>query len=154
MGWKQFTRNRLSASIVAIDDIKRVEIVKGPGSALWGANATLGVINVITKSGEDIRGSEIVIGGGSYHTWFEHVAVGKVLKNDINLFVSANRYKNNTSSARRLKEYSEILGYDVYADNQREEDYTFYTKLAYRNFAFSGYASRFDVYWPLSTWAL
>lgn len=41
-----------------IRSIQRIEIVKGPGSALWGTNAVLAVINLITRSGSDIEGSK------------------------------------------------------------------------------------------------
>lgn len=36
--------------------IKRVEVVTGPGSVLWGSNSLLGIINVITKDAEDVEG--------------------------------------------------------------------------------------------------
>jgi outer membrane receptor for ferrienterochelin and colicin len=41
-----------------VDQIKRVEIIRGPGSAIYGGNAELGVINIITKKGADIQGVE------------------------------------------------------------------------------------------------
>lgn len=40
-----------------MDMVDRVEIVKGPSSTLWGSNASLGVINIITKSGEQVNGT-------------------------------------------------------------------------------------------------
>jgi len=39
--------------------VERIEIVKGPGSTLWGSDATLGIINVITKAGSDIAGVKV-----------------------------------------------------------------------------------------------
>ncbi len=39
-----------------MDDIDRIEIIKGPGAALWGANAVNGIINVISKSAQDTQG--------------------------------------------------------------------------------------------------
>src|SRR5262249_16385776 len=40
----------------AIQDIDRIEIVRGPGASLWGANAVNGVINIITKRASDTQG--------------------------------------------------------------------------------------------------
>jgi len=44
---------------IPVDQIKRIEIIRGPGSAIYGGIAELGVINIITKSGKDISGAEI-----------------------------------------------------------------------------------------------
>ena len=48
--------------------VKRVEIIRGPGSALFGANAFLAVINLVTATAEDLEGVEVSAGGGSYAT--------------------------------------------------------------------------------------
>jgi iron complex outermembrane recepter protein len=47
---------------VPLTDIDRIEVISGPGSTLWGANAVNGVINVITKRPQDTQG--LVVGGG------------------------------------------------------------------------------------------
>ncbi len=44
-----------------VANIKQVEIIRGPGSALYGANAFIAVINIITESGEEIDGAEFQI---------------------------------------------------------------------------------------------
>lgn len=41
---------------VPLDDIDRIEVIRGPGATLWGANAVNGVINIITKSAKDTQG--------------------------------------------------------------------------------------------------
>jgi outer membrane receptor for ferrienterochelin and colicin len=45
----------------SVDQIKRIEIIRGPGSSIYGGAAELGVINIITKSGEDISGVEAAV---------------------------------------------------------------------------------------------
>jgi iron complex outermembrane receptor protein len=45
-----------------LEDIERIEVIRGPGGSLWGANAVNGVINIITKRSEDTQGG-IVTGG-------------------------------------------------------------------------------------------
>lgn len=48
-----------------LEDIDRIEIVRGPGGALWGANAVNGVINIITKNTRDTQGTTVALIGGS-----------------------------------------------------------------------------------------
>jgi iron complex outermembrane receptor protein len=50
---------------VVLEDVERIEVVRGPGAALWGANAVNGVINVVTKSAHDTQGVMLVGGAGS-----------------------------------------------------------------------------------------
>ena len=50
---------------VVLEDIDRVEVVRGPGATLWGANAVNGVISIITKSARDTQGLLISGGGGT-----------------------------------------------------------------------------------------
>jgi iron complex outermembrane recepter protein len=50
---------------VVIADVDRIEVIRGPGATLWGANAVNGVINVITKSSADTQGGLVSAGGGS-----------------------------------------------------------------------------------------
>jgi len=47
-----------------LDDIKRIEVIRGPASAIWGANALTGVVNVITKSPREYPGTSVTLGGG------------------------------------------------------------------------------------------
>jgi len=50
---------------VPLDDVDRVEVIRGPGSTVWGANAVNGVINIVTKSAADTQGGLVSAGGGT-----------------------------------------------------------------------------------------
>ncbi len=50
-----------------LQNISRIEIIRGAGSAIYGGLAALGVINIITKKGQEINGSFLNIGGGVSH---------------------------------------------------------------------------------------
>ncbi|MFM7272615.1 MAG: TonB-dependent receptor plug domain-containing protein, partial [Gammaproteobacteria bacterium] len=67
--------DRGGRSSFPVRDIARVEVIRGPGSAVYGADALAGVINVITKSGSEIGGTEAGIRGASFDTtegWLLH----------------------------------------------------------------------------------
>ena len=53
---------------VNLNEIKQVEVIRGPASAVWGANAVNGVVNVITKSPREMQGTSAVIGFGTFDT--------------------------------------------------------------------------------------
>src|ERR1700730_5651780 len=50
---------------VPLEDIDRIEVIRGAGATLWGANAVNGVINITTKKAADTQGGLITAGGGS-----------------------------------------------------------------------------------------
>ncbi len=62
-----------------LEDIDRIEVISGPGGALWGANAVNGVINIITKSAADTQGLYAEAGGGSQPQDFAGVRYGGAL---------------------------------------------------------------------------
>jgi len=81
---------------VDIDLIERIEFIPGPGGAVYGQNALFGVVNVVTRSGAGVDGTELA---GSYQipqsarqgraTW------GKTLDNGLDVLVSATAYKSD-----------------------------------------------------------
>jgi len=62
-----------------VDNIKRIEIIRGPASALYGGNAFLGLINIITKDPNDIDGIELSHRMGSFDTKQYNLQYGKVI---------------------------------------------------------------------------
>jgi len=58
-----------------VDLIERVEVIRGPGSSLYGANAVFGVVNIVTRRGRDL-GTEVSAEGGSFGTGKGRVSYG------------------------------------------------------------------------------
>jgi iron complex outermembrane receptor protein len=128
---------------VDVDLIERVEVIRGPGSSLYGSNAFFAVINVITRRGEDLGGVEMSGEAGSFDTYKGRVTYGKGFNNGIEALVSGSYYD---SSGDRLffKEF------DTSANNNGITEHTDYdrfyntlAKLSYGDFTLEGvYSSR------------
>lgn len=65
-----------------MEDIERIEVIRGPGGTLWGANAVNGVVNVITKNAKDSQGAYVVAGGGTVERSNEAVRYGGKIGDD------------------------------------------------------------------------
>jgi outer membrane receptor for ferrienterochelin and colicins len=68
--------NDMAGPAYSLHNAERIEIIWGPVSALYGANAFGGVINIITKKGADIEGLKVEQGFGSFNTSFTKLNMG------------------------------------------------------------------------------
>ena len=58
-----------------LNNVSRIEIVRGPGSALYGADAYAGVINIVSKGAAELSGTQVALQAGSFdtaHAWLTH----------------------------------------------------------------------------------
>ncbi len=61
---------------VILEDIDHIEVIRGPGATLWGANAVNGVINITTKRAKDTQGTYLTGGLGNYERGFGAIRYG------------------------------------------------------------------------------
>ncbi len=80
-----------------LDDIDRIEVISGPGGALWGANAVNGVINIITRSATETQGFSGSGGGGTEMQGFGHLRYGGRLGSNLHGRVYAEGFSRDNS---------------------------------------------------------
>ena len=61
---------------VMLEDVDRIEVIRGPGGTIWGPNAVNGVINIITKNSQDTKGALVSAGGGNVEQGFANIRYG------------------------------------------------------------------------------
>ena len=62
-----------------LDDIDRIEVIRGPGASVWGADAVNGVVNIITKTAGQTKGASVTGGGGTSERAFAQARFGGAL---------------------------------------------------------------------------
>lgn len=88
-----------------MEDIERIEVIRGPGAAMWGANAVNGVINIITKSAKNTQGNLAVAGAGSEERGFAGFRHGAQSGEDTHYRVYGKGFERNAavnSTGQRL----------------------------------------------------
>ena len=91
-------------------DIERVEVIRGPGSILYGSNAMGGAINLITRQPKDGLNMYGKAAYGSFHTGIYTGSIG-YHKNKFNIFGSVNRERTDGSRSDGNDEFSNTTGY-------------------------------------------
>jgi len=103
--------------IVDVDLIDRVEVVRGPASSLYGSSAFFGVVNIITKSGRDIQGTEISAAGGSFDSYQGRISYGDKFNNGMEVLLSATYYDSNGQNELYYKEFDDPATNNGIAEN-------------------------------------
>jgi iron complex outermembrane receptor protein len=83
------------AQEVPMEEIERIEVIRGPGAVIWGANAVNGVINIITKKASATQRFVVTGGGGTHATEFGAAQYGAALGPETTFRVDANSFNNS-----------------------------------------------------------
>lgn len=92
--------------ILDIDLIDRVEVVRGPSSSVYGSQAFLGVIDVVTKRGALLDGAQASGSVGSFESYNGRLSYGKRFGNGFEMLVSSSAYDSN-GDALYFREYDD-----------------------------------------------
>lgn len=125
--------------ILDVDLIDRVEVVRGPGSAVYGNNAFFGVVNVITRTGRQFNCAEASVEAGSFDTYKGRFTVGHRYTNGVEFLVSGSYAHSEGPEKLFFKEYNAPAsnnGIARYVDG--EEWYNLFGALSWRDFTLEG----------------
>jgi iron complex outermembrane receptor protein len=78
--------------VVDLETVERVEIIRGPGSTLYGTNAFYAVVNLVTRTGASAKGAEAQLAGGSFESGYASLAGGTRTAAGFDLFAAASGY--------------------------------------------------------------
>ncbi|MHB9155476.1 MAG: TonB-dependent receptor plug domain-containing protein [Endomicrobiales bacterium] len=116
--------------------IERVEIIRGPGSVMYGAGAFTGVINVLTKVDADL--AEVTLAGGSKSNMRPYATIGQ--KKGTFSYIAGVSYKNDKGYVAQAKDEAgstaQLGGKDGYKDNF----YNFFGNFSLQNLKFDVYS--------------
>lgn len=116
--------------------IERVEVVRGPGSALYGASAVFAVVNVITKRGRDLQGGEVGLDYGSDLAAGGVLAFGRRIESGLEFATFVSGYR---SDGKRRLYYPEFdapeTNFGVARDADREDEFDTFASARLGGFA-------------------
>jgi outer membrane receptor for ferrienterochelin and colicins len=123
-----------------VDIIDRVEIIRGPGSALYGSSAFFAVINVIPKRGKDIEGTEIAGSVANFDTQRARATFGKRWDSGLDIVLSASTYNREGSDHYVFPELADDARRNngVLDQGDGEQWRHIFASIKYGDFTFSG----------------
>jgi outer membrane receptor protein involved in Fe transport len=107
-----------------MDLIERIEFIPGPGGAVYGQNAMLGVVNVITRRGADVNGTELAASGQRPQALREgRASWGKLLDNGVDVLVSVSGLKSRGEDRFVSFGAAGVSGVAAGLDGERDKEF-------------------------------
>lgn len=136
-----------------LDKVKRVEVIPGPGSTMWGSDATLGVIHIITQDGQDVDGNSVSVNLATEDNYVEtNILSGKAFAAG-EYMLSATFAQNDGFGDERygfqnyVHDFESIPWNDDRANfNHLYPSYEVYGKLRYNDFTIKALVSEKSMY--------
>jgi outer membrane receptor for ferrienterochelin and colicins len=125
--------------ILDVDLIDRVEIIHGPGSVLYGNNAFFGVINVITRQGNQVNGVEASGMYGSYNAYSGRVTIGGAFTNGPQFLLSGTIYNDDGPENLFYPQFDTPAQNNGVAHNMDGDGFgSFFGSTSYKDFTVEG----------------
>lgn len=128
--------------LIDIDLVERIEVVRGPGSSVYGGNALFGVINVITRTAEQIDGVEVGAGLASYNSRAGRVTYGGRSKNGVELVASVSGMKSDGPNLYFPEFDAPETNFGRTSKTDSDSNSRFFTRLSYAGLSLTAAGSQ------------
>lgn len=135
-----------------IDAVERVEIVRGPASALYGNYPMLAMINIVTHTGKSHEGLDMSVEQGSYGKWQGSADIAHVTKGGVDIAVSA---RAGTLAGQRLyyEEYDDSLSDGIADKLDWSNWWGMNARISYKNWILQGFTAGREVGVPTGAYS-
>lgn len=125
--------------ILDVDLIDRVEVVRGPSSSLYGTSAFFAVVNVITRRGRDLQGTEVAAEAGSHETWRGRLSYGERFAGGLEMLLSATSYESGGNDRLFFPEFDSPDTNDGIAEEmERDEFHSLFARFSLSDLTLEG----------------
>ena len=134
---------------IDLEAVERIEVIRGPGSALYGGNALFAVVNVVTVTGAEVPGVRALVETGSFARKRGQISVGHVFDNGLDVFASGSILDIDGNATLFYPQYDtpeNNNGVARYADGERALN--FFMNAHYGNFSLQGGANSREKHIP------
>jgi outer membrane receptor for ferrienterochelin and colicins len=124
---------------IDVDLIDRVEVIRGPNSSLYVASAFLGVINIITKRGRDVRTVNVAGDLASYGTYQSRISYGTRFANGLELLLSGSLHDSRGQQALYFPAFDNPASNNGIARNADDDEFhQFFANASWGHFTLHG----------------
>jgi outer membrane receptor for ferrienterochelin and colicins len=123
--------------ILDMDLVERVEIIRGPGSSLYGNNAFFGVVNIVTRRGRELKGTEASASVASFDTLTGRLTYGNRLNNGLDVLLSGTLQDSEGHDRLHYLEFQDVNN-GVAEDLDGSRFQNLFLKFSYGEFSLEG----------------
>ena len=125
--------------IIDVDLIDRIEVIRGPSSSLYGDNAFFAVINIFTRKGRDISGTEVSGAAASFDTYKARISSGSRFRNGVETIFSGSYLGSEGHDRLFFPEFnSPATNNGIAEGNDFTRSGSFFTRTSAGDFIFEG----------------
>lgn len=129
---------------IDLNQVERIEVIRGPSSSLYGTNAFFGIINVVTRDGASMDNAKLLASVGSERTLQAFAGYGKRYDSDLDVALSLGAFQSRGESKLYFAEFDDPSSNNGIAKNMDDETaYRGYSSLKYKGLSiFASYSHR------------